>query len=85
MLTIKYFTSSWCQPCKAFGPTVDRVVFETNVYVQKIDVDSNPDLVTKYGVTSIPTLIFEKENNVIRRFTGVMSYSELLNQVTSLG
>lgn len=81
MLTIKYFTASWCGPCKMFGPTFDKAMMETGVNYQKIDVDMNKDLAIQYGVMSVPSLIFERDGVVVNRKTGVMSYNELVNMV----
>jgi len=81
MLTIKYFTASWCGPCKMFSPVFDKVMMETGVNYQKIDVDSNKDLALKYGVMSVPTLIFEREGVVVNRRTGVCSHNELTTMV----
>ena len=44
MLTVKYFTASWCGPCKMFGPVFDQVMNETGVQHLKIDVDQKKDL-----------------------------------------
>lgn len=81
MLTIKYFTASWCGPCKMFSPVFDKVMMETGVNYQKIDVDSNKDLALKYGVMSVPTLIFERDGVVVNRRTGVCSHNELATMV----
>ena len=44
MLTIKYFTASWCGPCKMFGPTFDNAMMETGTNYQKVDVDVSKDM-----------------------------------------
>ena len=84
MLTIKYFTATWCGPCKMFGPIVDKVQIETGVNIQKIDVDSNKDLTMQYGVMSVPTLIFERDGVMVNRRTGVCSYNELITMINRL-
>jgi thioredoxin 1 len=81
MLTIKYFTASWCGPCKMFGPTVDKVQAETGANIQKIDVDNNKDMAINYGVMSVPTLIFERDGVVVNKRTGVCSYNELVTMI----
>jgi thioredoxin 1 len=81
MLTIKYFTATWCSPCKMFGPTFDKAVLETGVNYQKVDVDSNKDLALQYGVMSVPTLIFERDGVMVNRRTGVCSYNELTTMI----
>lgn len=81
MLTIKYFTATWCGPCKMFGPIVDKAQMETGVNIHKIDVDSNKDLTMQYGVMSVPTLIFERDGVVVNKRTGVCSYNELTTMI----
>ena len=57
------FYADWCGPCKAVSPVVDIVAqeFGETLSVRKLDVDSNRDLADRYGVRSIPTLLFFKD------------------------
>jgi thioredoxin-like negative regulator of GroEL len=64
-----------------FGPTVDKVSMETGVMVYKIDVDNNKDLAIQQGISSVPTLIFERDGVVVHRHTGVMSFNQLRDAV----
>jgi thioredoxin 1 len=77
MLTIKYFSTSWCQPCKAFAPVFDQVMRETGVSYSKIDAEQSKDLSTQYSISGVPTLIFENDGTVLYRHTGIMSRSQL--------
>ena len=77
MITVKYFSTSWCQPCKTFAPVFDKVMSETGTIYNKIDAESNKELAIKYNVTSVPTLIFERDGVVVGRHTGVMSAPQL--------
>ena len=81
MLTIKYFTASWCGPCKMFGPTVVKAQIETGANIQKIDVDNNKDMAINYGVMSVPTLIFERDGVVVNKRTGMCSFNELVTMI----
>jgi thioredoxin 1 len=81
MLTIKYFTASWCGPCKMFGPVVDKVMSETGTNYQKIDVDNNRDMAAQYGIMGVPTLVFERDGVVVNRRTGMVSYNELITMI----
>ena len=77
MLTIKYFSTSWCGPCKAFAPVFDSVMGNNNVPFNKVDAELSKDLALQYSVSSVPTLIFEKDGIVVHRHTGTMSRSQL--------
>ena len=84
MLTIKYFSTKWCGPCKAFSPVFDQVMSETKTNYQKIDAEVMNEAVQQYNITSVPTLVFEKDGSVIHRHTGVMSRGQLTNIINSL-
>ena len=55
MKQIWYFTADWCAPCKALGPTMNRVAEQ--IQVNKINIDYEADVIQKYGVRNIPTVI----------------------------
>jgi thioredoxin 1 len=84
MVTVKYFTASWCGPCKMFGPVFDNTMQVTGTSFTKVDVDSNRELAFEYNVSSVPTIIFEKDGQVVKRHTGVMSQSQLTSLLGSL-
>ena len=79
MLIVKYFTTSWCGPCKMFGPVFDQVMNETGVPHKKIDVDADKDTTAVYFVSSVPTIIFEIGDNIVHRHSGVMSRGQLID------
>ena len=55
------FWASWCGPCRMLSPVVDEVAEErTDVKVGKVNVDEEPDLARRFGVMSIPTVVFLK-------------------------
>jgi len=76
MLVVKRFTANWCQPCKALAPIFNELQSEMHeVQFQTIDVDQNKPLALENNVTSIPTVIIEKNGGQVYRFTGVLSKS----------
>jgi len=66
------FWAEWCGPCKAIGPFIDKLSADFNgrVGVVKVDVDSNQDLATEYGIMSIPALIVFKDGKEVDRVVG---------------
>ena len=56
------FTAIWCPPCRAIAPSLEEISDELagKLKVAKLDVDDNPDTVSRYGIRSMPTLILFK-------------------------
>ena len=67
------FWASWCGPCRMLSPIVDEVAEERgDVKVGKVNVDEEPDLARRFGVMSIPTVVFLKNGQEFDRKVGVM-------------
>lgn len=83
---IYYFTATWCSACKAasrdFKPWLEKGGWQVDdtpqAHVQLIDADQRPDLVRKFGITSLPTLVLVKDGKEIRR-TGYAGRSTIPN------
>ena len=73
------FWAEWCGPCRLIGPLLDELAGEYNgrVKVTKLNVDENPSTSMKYGVRSIPTLLFFKDGEIIDRLIGAVPKAEL--------
>ena len=71
MKTAKYFTATWCGPCKAFKPIILELISEGyNITIH--DVDENQELASKYGVRSIPTMVIKENGVEVDRFIGAL-------------
>ena len=77
MKKILYFSATWCGPCKSLRPIMESL--SNQMIVQFVDIDSSPDLAAEYGVTSIPTLVFEKDGRPVKRESGVLTESQVKN------
>jgi thioredoxin 1 len=81
MKQLFYFSAAWCQPCQTLGPIMDQV--SSQIPVQKINVDYEADVITKFGVRNIPTVILVENGQEVRRFTGAKSYNDILNFINN--
>ncbi len=81
MKQIWYFTADWCAPCKALGPTMNRVAEQ--IQVNKVNIDYEADVVQKYGVRNIPTVVLVENGQEVRRFSGNRSYNDILNFINN--
>ena len=77
------FTASWCPPCKMLAPVLDRVAqkYEGQVKFVKCDVDENVEVAAKYGVTTIPNLLFFKNGEVVDQSVGFVAEGALSSKV----
>ena len=80
MKTIKYFSATWCGPCKTFKPIMNEIVGEGHS-VQFIDIDQSQDLAAKYGVRSVPTTVIEENGIEVNRFIGVIPKHQVLGKL----
>ena len=72
------FYADWCGPCRTLAPVLEEVARETpHAKVVKVNVDQNPQLAARYGISSIPSVIVFKQGKVATRHTGLASKSQL--------
>ena len=73
------FWAEWCGPCKLIGPVVADIAkdYEGRAVIGKVDVDNNPGVSAKYGIRSIPTLLFFKNGQIVDKQIGAVPKSVL--------
>ena len=79
MINILKFESDSCPQCKALSATLERITKEYKTDMKSIDIeeDNNQDLIRKYNIRSIPTLIFLNEDQEYNRLVGNQSYATI--------
>lgn len=79
------FYANWCGPCKALLPTVEKLAakYEDSFIIQKVNVDTFPELAQKFGVRSIPALFILKEGKIEQSLVGYQSAEALENLIAT--
>jgi len=74
------FTATWCGPCKALAPIIDKVAdeFQGKVKVGKVDIDEAAAIATKYGIRSVPTVLVFKNGVEANRNSGLTTRDKLV-------
>ena len=80
MKTMKYFSATWCGPCKVFKPLMIEVASEGHS-VEFIDVDQEQNKAIKYGVRSVPTVVIEENGIEVDRFIGSIPKQTVLEKL----
>lgn len=75
MKKILKFEASWCQPCKMLTKTLEGV--ETNIDIERVDIDENAELAMKYGIRGVPTMILIEDDKEVKRMSGMKNKDEL--------
>ena len=77
------FYADWCGPCKMLSPVLSEIADEYAdvLRVAKVNVDDEPELAMKFGVSSIPMLVLFKNGKIISTSVGYRPKDEILNEL----
>lgn len=77
------FWAEWCGPCRMVGPIVEELAkeYDGKAVIGKMNVDFNPNMAMKFGIRSIPTLLFFKNGQMVDRHVGAAPRSVLENKL----
>ncbi len=80
------FWAPWCGPCRMIAPVIEELAseFEGKANICKVNTDEQQDLAVKYGIRSIPTIIFMKDGEIVDQNVGASSKQVLADKVNLL-
>ena len=80
------FWAEWCGPCKMIAPSVHEMAeeFDGKLLVGKVDVDNAPNIAMKYGIRSIPALIFFKGGQPVDQIVGAVPKGVLKSKIETV-
>ena len=81
------FWAEWCGPCKMLAPVLDEIATEKSgrVKIVKVNVDENPALAARYGIQSIPTLLYFAGGQLRHQTVGVAGKKRIVDTLEVLG
>ncbi len=78
------FWAPWCGPCRQIAPMIDELASENpSVSIGKVNIDDNPSVAQRFGITSIPTLLLFKGGEPVESFVGVRPKTALQEAIDS--
>ena len=80
------FWAPWCGPCRMIAPVIEELAeeFEGKAAICKVNTDEQQDLSMKFGVRSIPTIVFLKDGEVVDTMVGAASKQAFADKINSL-
>ncbi len=80
------FWAPWCGPCKALTPTIEQIAQDSGEswLIGKMDIQSHPKTAAKFGIRSIPALLFFKDGQVKETLMGAVNKDKILNKMKNV-
>ncbi len=80
------FWAPWCGPCKVIGPMLEALAekYSGQLIIAKCNIDENPESPGKYGVKSIPSLLFFKNGELVERIVGVTGQDAMESKIDAV-
>ena len=85
-VTMVDFWAPWCGPCRMIAPVIEELAadFEGKATIAKVNTDEQQDLAVKFGIRSIPSILFFKDGEVVDQMVGAASKDAFAEKINSL-
>jgi thioredoxin 1 len=85
-VTVVDFWAEWCGPCRMIGPHIEEMAkdYEGRALIAKVNVDHNPEISMKYGIRSIPTVLYLKNGEIVDKQVGATSKQVLAGKLEAI-
>lgn len=81
------FWAPWCGPCRTLGPVIEELAKDyknKSIKIAKLNVDEASEIASRFGIMSIPTLVFFKAGGVVEQMSGVQDKRKLQSRLDAL-
>ncbi|WP_458700735.1 thioredoxin [Sulfurospirillum sp. 1307] len=80
------FWAPWCGPCRMLAPVIEELAedFDGKAKICKVNTDEEQDIAVKYGIRSIPTMLFFKDGELVDQMVGASSKQVIADKLNSL-
>ncbi len=80
------FSATWCGPCQKISPIIDELAteYEGRVNICKCDVDDNDGLTARFGIRTVPSVLFFKGGEVVDKHVGAAPKSTFAQKIEAL-
>ena len=80
------FWAEWCGPCRMVSPIIEELSkeYDGRVFIGKVDVDNNDEVVSQFGIRNIPTVLFFKEGRLVDKIVGATTKDHFTAKIDSL-
>jgi len=80
------FWAPWCGPCRMIAPVIEELAgdYEGKANICKVNTDEEQDIAVKFGIRSIPTIMFFKDGEMVKQVVGAQSKQALADEIDAL-